>query len=135
VILDGDREALQVYIRQMADLMGLKDWTVKLNDDPPENPNHAACIDTRYGRKLANISVPVDWVNEPPERFRATICHELIHCFLNPFRDSIDNVQSLVGELVYRPLYNTLTDQIEYATDGIATAWAEKLPLPAVEGE
>ena len=134
-IFDGDRAKLGEYVRQMADLMGLKDWEVKLSDEPPENAEHAACIDTRYGRKFANISVQAEWASEPPETFRATIVHELVHCFLNPARNCIDNVQSLVGELVYRPLYNSLTDHIEYATDGIAVAWAEFLPLPIMEVE
>lgn len=134
-ILDGDRDKLRVYIRQLADAMGLRDWVITVGDEPmPDSATVDADIFCAYGQRWARVRLATGWETWPPEKLRATVVHECIHPHLNSITSTVDNVQSLIGEAVYRPLHNTLVDIIEYATDGIAVAWAEFLPLP-VEGE
>lgn len=130
MILDGDRDRIGPYIRELADLMGLTDWTFGLSPDQPGNENHGAEINVVYGRKFAEIAFRHDWCHGRPKDFRSLCVHELLHCHVNHVRWPLNNVAEIVGTAVYAPLYNGVTDAIEYAVDGIAMAWAETLPLP-----
>lgn len=130
MIFDGDRVQLGLYLRELADLMGLRDWTINLMHDTPDNPHHAACVDVRYGRKVANISFEENWAGSDPETLRETCVHELLHCHINRVRNPLDNIEHGIGQLLYNTTYNALTDYIEDATDAIATEWARTLPLP-----
>lgn len=130
MILKGDRQQLGEYLRELADRMGLRDWTINLMHDTPDNPQHAACIEVRYGRKVANISFEEHWAGNDPETLRATCVHELLHCHINQVRHPVDNIQSAIGQTLYATTYDALTDYIEHATDAIATEWARTLPLP-----
>ena len=130
MIFDGDRDRLGTYIRDMANRIGLRDWLIELSNDRPDDDNCAADVDVVYGRKVAVIRMAPSWSSEKPESLRATVAHELIHCHMNPMRNVLDNVQHALGQPVYTTAYNALTDHIEYATDAIATEWAESLPLP-----
>jgi hypothetical protein len=132
-LLNGDVKALGEYVRDLADRMGLRDWVINIMKDPPENVNHGACIDVIYGRRVANLQFREEWPEWDSEQLRSTVCHELVHCHINPLRNAIDNIEAAVGKMIYDPLYNSVTDYIEYATDAIATAWAETLPLPEVQ--
>ena len=133
MIFDGNRDELGKYIREMADLMGLRDWTINLLSDPPEDSKYAADVDVVYGRKCAKIRVARDWMHHAPESLRCTIAHELTHCHINPTRNVLDNMEQAIGKMLYVTAYNSMTDYIEYATDGISSAWAEVLPLPVKE--
>jgi len=130
MILDGDRDQIEPYLRELADLVGLRDWNVQVSNDPPANPEHAACIDVRYGLKVAVISFHPQWAQDDPESFRAICVHELLHAHVNHVRWPLNNVAELVGKAIYDPLYQSVTDYIEYAVDAIATEWAKTLPLP-----
>ena len=130
MIFDGDKKRIGPYLRELADLAGLRDWTIIVDDAPPENPQHAACVDVRYGRKVAVVSFGPDWATMDPATFRTTCLHELLHCHINHVRWPLNNIVQIVGKAVYDPLYEAVTDYIEYAVDGIAEAWAPSLPLP-----
>lgn len=130
MIFGGDFNKLGVYVRDMANRMGLRDWLIEMSHDRPDDDQCAADVNVIYGRKVAVIRMAPAWASEKPESLRATIAHELIHCHLNPMRGVLDNVQHALGQPVYMTAYNALTDYIEYATDAIATEWAESLPLP-----
>ena len=135
MILNGDRDELGAYIREMADIMGLRDWHLNLRHDPPDREECAADIDVVYGRRAAAIRIQTGWEHWKPEDLRSTVAHELIHCHLNPSRNVLDNMEQAIGQMLHNTAYNALTDYIEYATDAIATAWAEFLPLPVKDAE
>jgi hypothetical protein len=130
MLLNGDRDQLRTYLRELADLVGLRDWTINVLETPPSNPEHAASIDVRYGRKYVNIDFLPEWASWPAEDLRQTCVHELLHCHINHVRWPINNIQELVGHAIYTPLYESVTDYIEYAVDAIASEWAKTLPLP-----
>lgn len=137
MIFGGDRDKLGVYIRDMADLCGLRDWHLILEGHVPDRDNEdddtshpAAQIEVTYGRRLACIRVASDWATWTPEELRQTVIHELIHCHQEPMRWSINNCKHVVSPPMMSVLYAAFTDGMERATDDIATAWAETLPLP-----
>lgn len=130
MILKGDRDELGKYMRELADLMGLRDWTVNVLDEAPDDDHHAADVEVRYGRRWANVRLASDWASERPESLRATCVHELLHCHLKPTEWALNNAQLPLGTLAFGILEGAYNDALEVAVDAIATSWAETLPLP-----
>jgi hypothetical protein len=130
MIFDGDRDELGKYVRNMADLMGLRDWHLKLMNDPPDDPEAAACCEVIYGQKYALIRFHRDWTSADPEELRSTVIHELIHCHVEPMRWSVNNVKHVVGTAMFEVIFDAFSDALEVAVDGMARAWAESMPLP-----
>jgi hypothetical protein len=119
-------DSLERYVRQLADLCGLRDWKVTLEDDAPDDDALGACFCV-YGRKVANIRLAE---HDTIESLRHTIVHELLHSHLDPVRLPIENIRSTLGEPLYNVTHNSLVDAVEYATDAIASVIAPMLPLP-----
>jgi hypothetical protein len=141
-IFNGNREQLGRYVRELADRMGLMDWKLKLgdgrpprdSDDPPpyrEAENDAACVHIVYGRKVAVVWFADDWADWEMGELRQTATHELVHCHLQGMQWALNNVQELVPAMTMNVVNGAFRDMCEIATDGIAMAWAETLPLPS----
>ena len=131
-LLNDDRKELEHYIRELADLMGLRDWTLTMRDDPASE-DCAADIQVTYGRKFAAIRFDPAWASESPETLRATCIHELLHCHLKPTEWALNNAQSALGMVAFSVLSGAYEDALEVAIDGIANEWAKTLPLPLRE--
>lgn len=118
---------LERYVRQLADLCGLRDWKVTLEDEHPGDGCLGSC-ECVYGRKVANIRLAE---HDAIESLRHTIVHELLHPHLDPIRLPIENIRSTLGDPLYNVTHNGMVDAVEYATDAIASILAPMLPLPA----
>jgi hypothetical protein len=128
---DPRKQLFSPYVRQIADLMGLKDWIVHVGDGPPTASNANASTFLRYGAKDALIKLSEDFLNDPPAHQRITIVHELIHLHLAP-ADGL--ITDFLGDET-DPRYKAYWRMMEYAIDGLAVAWAETLPLPDDDDE
>lgn len=141
-LLDGDRHQLGEYMREMADLMGLRDWYLAVSSDPPKSEPiddthtvQAECS-VNYGRKSAVIAFAANWAEWDTEELRRVVAHELIHCHTEPMRWAINNTRLPLGMTAFLMLEGAFQDAHEVAIDAIACAWAERLPLPVkVDGE
>ena len=130
-LLDDSRDELGQYIREMADLMGLRDWHLIIADDPLiDDPDANARVSVVFGQKRASIEFPPDWAERDADGFRRTICHELVHCHLWSMEQRVDDLCGVLGSAAYMVASNAMKEAHELATDGIASAWAETLPLP-----
>ncbi len=123
------RKEMGEYIRHLADLCGLRDWTITLAAQPTDAGNNGQVACT-YGRKQATIQLAHDWPDKDPEEVRHTVTHELLHCHLDPVSRVLENVETNLGEAVYGVVRCAHRDAIEWAVDGIADAVAPLLPLP-----
>jgi hypothetical protein len=130
MIFDGKRKKIGPYLRYLANEMGLRDWTINISPHPPDDNQHAACIDVRYARKWANISFSTDWAQSTPESFRATCVHELLHCHFRPIHWHINNLGSHISTSTFDVFYGGFRDLEEVAIDAVAEEWARCLPLP-----
>ena len=127
---DAQHAAYSAYVRQLADLMELRDWRFDTEITVPRNPNWAASCGITYGRRHACITIAPDTLTKPPESIRQTIVHELVHCHTTPIRDQLDNVEEHLGKSAYTTIHNATTDVLELATEALANAIAPFLPLP-----
>jgi hypothetical protein len=124
------------YIRERADEMGLRDWQIDLmhgppvNDDGTEDSSCAARIDIRWGKRLARVWVEREFKENPPERQRQFIIHELVHCHFDHL-DSLTSgkLRDHVGEIYWQAWHPAYWLMFENAIDAIAYSWAEKMPL------
>lgn len=136
MILNGDRGRLGAYIRDIADLMQLRDWTVVMMSTAPDNPKLFAAVERLHGRKWANFYIQDDWTHATPERMRQTVVHELLHLHIDPaVKGTLNAVADQVTPAVSEVITNVMDERVEYAVDAIAEAWAMSLPLPVEYAE
>jgi hypothetical protein len=122
-VIDPRRRAFTPYVRALADLMELRDWTVSVDDSAPDD-GMMASVHCAYGRKNLTISLSDGFLDEPEGRQRQTVAHELVHAHLQPMH------QMLHGEL-QSSAFAAYKLPMEYAVDAIAEGWARHLPLPS----
>lgn len=130
MILDGDRQALGEYVRDVADMMGLRDWTVGIASDPPDDSDANAKVDVPFGRRCAMIAFAPIWAERDPEGLRQTVVHELLHCHLWTLDQRHCDLHSVLKESTYAIHHLAHHEALEIAIDSIAQAWAQTLPLP-----
>lgn len=119
------------YIGELAELMGLKDWAIEVNETPinvPEQNAHMECV---YGRRLGVLRLNVAWPARKPEAQRQSLVHELVHCHLDALCQLVESdIQGVLGQQAYDLLFKAHRRTLEYAVNDIARAWAASLPLP-----
>jgi hypothetical protein len=119
---DPRKRRFSTYFRALADLMSLRDWTVGVEDAPPD-PDHLAEVDCRYGRRIAWFRLSEAYLDSAPERQRQTAAHELMHLHFEPMR------RLLLG-LLDDTIWKAVDLPFEYGIDAAAEAIAAHLPLP-----
>lgn len=132
MILDGDKDALGLYVRDIADMMGLRDWTLILAVRPESEMDECAgtCA-VHYGRKMATITFAEGWEDRDPEDMRQLTAHELVHCHTEQMTTVVAHLRQFITDSkVSEFAEETYRVAMEHAVDGIARSWAESLPLP-----
>jgi hypothetical protein len=123
-----DRKALEAYIREIADRLRLKHWTIRLGEDPSDEGTVA------QHEAAASIHEATIWVCENfrlchPEEQREAIVHELLHTH---HEWTWRLVHTDLLEHMGRPAYNLFCDSyrraMEYQIDALAKAFAPTVP-------
>lgn len=122
-MIDPRKTKFGPYLRCLADMMGLRDWTVTVTNEAFDDVNAKA--DQPSGRKIHWVSLGEPFLDSPPEEQRQTLVHELIHAHLAPMH------HFLCRELGDGAAMEAYRLWMEYAVDGMADEWAKLLPLPA----
>lgn len=133
---NADFEELGRYVRWMANDMGLRDWWFDLKWDVPrredgaEHMDAGASIKPIYGKKLALLWFSRDFRDEPPDRQRVWVCHELLHCHFDTIDTLTSNeLQTHLGEIYYQAWYPAMKLAIEHCINAIAEEWGPKMPM------
>ena len=132
-----DRQEVGNYVRGIADLMGLRDWEFRIDFDAGDeresniaNMVELAYVEPSYGRKLAHLHLHPDLRDMDPNQIRMIVAHEMVHCHLAAVQDQCeDDLEKVLGMYADILFHKAFRRNLEYAVDGIATAWAEMLPL------
>jgi len=122
--------AVSKYMRILADLMGLRDWELRLSWDAAEEGNMAEIMITQ-DRHIATIYLAENFTTWTREETRNTFAHELAHIFLDAPERVVDDAAGALGETAFALLKKQHHRQIEIATDALAGALVRGLPLPA----
>lgn len=128
-----DLQALAAYVRAIADLLELRDWTILLRAAPIGDDDEAeARVNLVYGRKLASLEFSPGFRELEPERQRHVVCHELIHLHVNPVWELLGEgpTEVILGKPAFEVLARTAATRVELAVDGLAEAFANKVSPP-----
>ena len=116
--------AFDPYIGLLASLMGLANWTIFRSDEPPSSRDAVASMEPIHGRYYAILRIGDYFLDrESPSEKRNTVVHELLHAHLS-------HLQKIAEDNLDDRVFPQFLLALEYAVDGMAKAWAERLPLP-----
>lgn len=112
----------QPYVRHLADLLRLRDWTIEVSGDAAP-ADSVAMIHLTNGRRHAILDLSDAFLADPdPASQRHTIVHELVHCHFEPAH--------VIAKALGDGRYDDFLLLYEYGTDAMADAVAPLLPLP-----
>ncbi len=134
-----DRRELGRYVRAIADEMGLRDWTLKVDitkkikraAKTPDGQEWGATCRPVPGRKFATLTFATDRRDDDLDELRQTVVHELVHCHFYGVWDTIrrDTVNLIDAQETYDTLIRSIERQMEYGVDAVADAIAPRMPL------
>lgn len=131
MLLNGDQHELGQYVRDVADEMNLRDWTLEVHVRPQDElDEYQASCAVVHLRSYAIISFLDEWPTWTPGRLRQVTCHELLHCHTEKITTVVVHLRERMSVAASQLAERTYRAALEYAVDDIATAWAETLPLP-----
>jgi hypothetical protein len=115
------RQRWAPYVRYLGDVLHLRDWSIDVYEDAPNDPGAIASCEPVSGRKLAIVRLAECFLTDEPEGQRHTLTHELLHCHFGPPWRMLEAHSALPPAALMA---------MEYAIDGVADAIAPLLPLP-----
>lgn len=111
------------YLRDVADMIGLREWTLELSYEPAPGEDSLADCASTGGRLKARVRVCSDFNDLPLEVKRLTLIHELVHCHqqkgVEVFFENVW-VHKSIGLSAYNQLASALDKDQEIMTDNIA---------------
>lgn len=132
----ADRVAIEWWIANVQPTLKIADWRIDLKDDPPDNPEAAACMNTRTGQFVAALWLGDKWFSsEYDDAWRTqTLLHELVHIHFEDAWDYVDtlceaelgNQASNLAKWVFKMKMEKPLDQIAYSLAEIVPVF--KLP-------
>lgn len=128
-------DAIQLYIWQIRDLLGLGQWDLFIAADPCED-DVLAHIQPTQGKREAAISVNRTWwTDRSPTGQRDDIVHECLHAL---HRDQTDTIRvalnsGIVPDKTRHMWWELFANATEIMVDHLARVIAPTLPLPDFE--
>lgn len=133
-----DRKALNAYCRDLADQMGLRDWTITVAVEEPTSPDRVddatwcATSNSTPGRKVADLTFSPTIRDWKPEDVRNTVVHELVHPHFDPLFEMVrEDLHTHVSQSTYDVFCDGARRWLEYGVDAMAEIIAPSLPLIA----
>lgn len=132
----AQRRELAKYVRAAADALGLRDWTIHLEEGTlPERKGvtegmrwNAAC-ESVPGRKHATLTFAPYFAEGSPTEVRNTVVHELVHChFAALWHQARMDLLDHFGQQGYDVFVASFERNLEYGVDAVAEALAPRLP-------
>lgn len=119
---DPRRQAWQRYFRTAADIMGLRDCRLTVDDSPPSG-EAVASIGLRNGHDEATVYLGDEFLDSDAEEQRITAIHEVVHLILRHAHETIDSETR-------GPVRRAINRELEYAVDHLSRLIAPTVPLP-----
>ncbi len=133
----ADFQRFAAYIREITDVLGLREWTVRLrlrpegDDDGDEAP--LAVIKVSPESRFATMRLAHAFADEPRRLQQIVLIHEVLHIIFEPmFHVLRSELPNLVGTAPAAALDAYMSVDRERAIDALAVALSPHLPrLPA----
>jgi hypothetical protein len=125
---DDEADAIQLYINQLKDLLGLERWDVFLSATASD-PNTNASVHPVYGRRVVPIAVNKDWWSYSPRVQRNTLVHELLRVVHNAQTEVIRTTAQT------KAVWTTFERETELMVDHLAGVLDPYMPWPITPKE
>lgn len=123
------REQVTAYLNANRDVMHLKQWTLKVNNDIPADDSWA---DVEVSENLweASVRLSGDFFKETPESQRRILAHELMHVHNAALERLMGTLSGVLGSQAYELLEKVWDTEGERVAEALSFVVAEVLPLP-----
>lgn len=118
------------YIIELASLLNLGQWTIKISPLPPEDSDALATCRVTAGQQLATIRLSPSIIATDPDEQRSCILHELIHIHLWAVGEVAEHAFPALGTTAAAVFEAAHDLAVERATDALSIAIAPFFPLP-----
>jgi hypothetical protein len=117
------------YMRDLANRLGLRDWTLYLTHVTPNDDDAHAAVHPIEGRRHAEVFLCADWRKLEPNEKRAALVHGLVHCHGVPFYDLVRlDLPKHLGQQSYDLFYAAFRRTVEYEVDALTDVLAPLMP-------
>lgn len=131
-VLGGDADRIAAYIRDTANLMGLRDWFLVFSpDNPPLGPDYMGQCSVAPHRRVATIYLSTALRSGPEEMFQSTVVHELLHLHFVDVEYALESLPEVVGSTAASILTTAHKHALELGIDMVAYEWSKTLPSPS----
>jgi hypothetical protein len=121
-------------VRDLADLVGLRDWTTLVEHDAAP-AGAVAEVQFRADRRELRISFGGDFEDLDADEQRYAVAHELVHPHLGGVWAAVEEgAHEAFGGIAYRVYTGTVRREVERSVDAVAAVLAAHLPLPPWSG-
>lgn len=125
--------ALVGYVREIAAVLGLSHWSLRLPaDEYAEDGTHAHC-ESIEGRHYSTIRFARNFLESDDAEVRYVVTHELLHCHTADLSDCVSHDLRAVRSMSrseLRLFRAGFARREEYLVDALASVIAPMLPLP-----
>lgn len=117
------------FLRSTADLLGLRDWELRLSEEPATDEDNNAEVRVTFGQRRATVTLARDFNTEPLETQQHCLVHELLHIHFDPtFTLLSQSLPNLIGKTAWTILEEAQREREEHAVDALATALNPLIP-------
>jgi hypothetical protein len=122
-------EYLQQYLRNAADIIGLRDWEISYEpeDSPPDEAEARICA---LDNQRAFIGLAPKFWTHPPEQQRRILTHELVHLHFDRFSKFAELIEPQLAASTFQLFADGLEQAEEQAVEALARVLSQALPLP-----
>lgn len=129
---ERQRRILRKQVRLVADSLGLRDWTIKLDYEPCADENALATVSCTYGRRIATVQFCAEWWERDPHERHHVLVHEMLHVVTDPIRTYLDEtLPVLIGQPAWTAVREAVRQHEEHAVDQLASALSPYVPVVA----
>lgn len=127
----AQREALAGWLRLVADTLWLRDWTIIVDDEAPDEPWANVRPTESYGDAL--IKIDASLLNETQLTIERVLVHELLHLHHGDLLLALRDATASADGAIQAMAEATVRRYVERMVDNLAKVIVASVPLPPLD--
>lgn len=124
----NDHDALATAARQCANLVGLRDWTVIVDEEPPDDPKAQADVRVDLRRRALALRFAANFAGLTEDEQRHALAHELLHVHVELLGGRVRQLSPEFGRTAWAVFWSGYEEETERVVDALASVVAPLLP-------
>jgi hypothetical protein len=121
------------WLREVADLLWLRDWTIIVGSQPPSDGDAWATTTPTDNYLEALIKVHASMLSEPRDTIRRALVHELVHLHHGDLLEAVRDATKSAGDTVQDFAEATVRRYCERWVDTMARVVVARMELPSLD--